>query len=411
MSAPENPTRPRGEPHPARFACHPPHEGEGFRRFARFRASLGRLYAVFVKELIQLRRDRLTFATMIMIPVMQLILFGFAINSDPKHLPTAVLDNDHSAYSRLFITALKATDYFDIDYSLSGPGQIDPLILSGKVNFIVEIPQNFARDLARGENPAVLVVADAADPTAVNGAAIALTGMAAQVFNRELLGPLQNLSAKAAPYEVRLQKRYNPAGETRLNIVPGLVGTILTLTMLIFTALSVTREIERNTMESLLAMPINPVEIMLGKILPYAMVGFFQMMLIASAARFIFNVPVVGNLGTFVLLTMLFIVANLSVGYTFSTIAKNQLQAMQMSFFFFLPSILLSGFMFPFRGMPDWAQDVGSILPLTHYLRIVRGVMLKGAGVADLAADAGALAAFTLAAMTVAVLRFRQTLD
>jgi ABC-2 type transport system permease protein len=235
--------------------------------------------------------------------------------------------------------------------------------------------------------------------------------MAAQVFSRALTGPLTSLASKPAPYEVRLQKRYNPAGETRLNIVPGLVGTILTLTMLIFTALSVTREIERGTMESLLAMPINPVEIMLGKILPYAAVGFFQMALIAGAARFIFAVPVVGSLGTFVALTMLFIVANLSVGYTFSTIAQNQLQAMQMSFFFFLPSILLSGFMFPFRGMPLWAQDVGSILPLTHYLRIVRGVMLKGASFSDLTSDTAALAAFTLAAMGIAVARFRQTLD
>ncbi|MCI4683996.1 ABC transporter permease [Rhodoblastus acidophilus] len=404
MNADVSPTRPPSGP-PT------PRKGEESSRIARFFVSLERLYAVFVKELIQLRRDRLTFATMIAIPVMQLVLFGFAINSDPKHLPTAVLDNDHSAFSRLFITALKATDYFAMDYSLSSPEQIDPLILSGKINFAVEIPQNFARDLARGENPAILVIADAADPTAVNGASMALTGMAAQVFTRELQGPLQRLASKPAPYEVRLQKRYNPAGETRLNIVPGLVGTILTLTMLIFTALSVTREVERGTMESLLAMPINPVEIMLGKIMPYAAVGFFQMALIAGAARFIFNVPVVGNLGTFVVLTMLFIVANLSVGYTFSTIAKNQLQAMQMSFFFFLPSILLSGFMFPFRGMPDWAQDIGSILPLTHYLRIVRGVMLKGAGFSDLAVDTAALGAFTLAAMTVAVLRFRQTLD
>jgi len=380
-------------------------------RLSRFRASMRRLAAVFIKETIQLRRDRLTFATMIMIPVMQLVLFGFAINSDPKHLPTAVLDNDHSAYSRLFIAALRATDYFDIRYTLAGPEEIDPKILSGAVNFVLEIPQDFARKMARGENPAILVIADGADPTAVNGAQMALNGMAAQVFSRELLGPQQSLSSKPAPFEVRLHKRYNPAGETRLNIVPGLVGTILTLTMLIFTALSVTREIERGTMESLLAMPINPVEIMLGKILPYAAVGFFQMALIGVAARFIFHVPIVGNLGTFVILSMLFIVANLSVGYTFSTIARNQLQAMQMSFFFFLPSILLSGFMFPFRGMPDWAQDVGSILPLTHYLRIVRGVMLKGAGFADLASDTAALAAFTLAAMAIAVARFRQTLD
>jgi ABC-2 type transport system permease protein len=374
-------------------------------------ASLSRLMAVFIKELIQLRRDRLTFATMIMIPVMQLLLFGFAINSDPKHLPTAVLDNDRSAFSRLFVTALRATDYFDIRFSLDGPDEIDAKILSGAVNFVIEIPPEFSRKLARGETPAILVIADGADPTAVNGAQMALNGMAAQVFTRELQGPLAHLAAKPQPYELRLHKRFNPAGETRFNIVPGLVGTILTLTMLIFTALSVTREIERGTMESLLAMPIRPVEIMLGKILPYAAVGFFQMALIAFAARFIFQVPVVGSLGTFVVLTMLFIVANLSVGYTFSTIARNQLQAMQMSFFFFLPSILLSGFMFPFRGMPLWAQDIGSILPLTHYLRIVRGVMLKGAGFADLASDTAALAAFTLAAMAIAVARFRQTLD
>ncbi len=378
---------------------------------SRLRAPLERLYAVFVKELIQLRRDRLTFATMLAIPVMQLILFGFAINSDPKHLPTALLDNDRSEFSRLYVASLRATDYFDIVSDLDGPQEIDAKILSGAVQFIVEIPQDFAKKLTRGENPAILLIADAADPTSVNGAAIALTGMANQVFTRLLTGPLQSLAAKTPPFEVRLQKRYNPAGETRFNIVPGLVGTILTLTMLIFTSLSVTREIERGTMESLLAMPINPVEIMLGKILPYATVGFFQMALIAGAARFIFFVPVVGDLFTFVGLTMLFIVANLSVGYTFSTIASNQLQAMQMSFFFFLPSILLSGFMFPFRGMPDWAQDVGSVLPLTHYLRIVRGVMLKGAGFADLAPDTAALAAFTLVAMTVAVARFRQTLD
>ena len=376
-----------------------------------FRASLERLAAVFIKELIQLRRDRLTFATMIMIPVMQLVLFGFAINSDPKHLPTALLDNDHSEFSRLFVASLRATDYFNIVDDLTGPEQIDGKILSGAVQFVVEIPQDFARKLTRGENPAILLIADAADPTSVNPAAIALSGMTSQVFTRLLTGPLQTLAAKNPPFEVRLQKRYNPAAETRFNIVPGLVGTILTLTMLIFTSLSVTREIERGTMESLLAMPINPVEIMLGKILPYATVGFFQMALIAAAARFIFLVPVVGDLSTFVILTMLFIVANLSVGYTFSTIAQNQLQAMQMSFFFFLPSILLSGFMFPFAGMPDWAQHVGSILPLTHYLRIVRGVMLKGAGFSDLAADTAALAAFTLAAMAIAVARFRQTLD
>jgi ABC-2 type transport system permease protein len=378
---------------------------------SRFFASLRRLSAVFIKETIQLRRDRLTFATMIMIPVMQLVLFGFAINSDPKHLPTAVLDNDHSSYSRLFITALRATDYFDIRYTLSGPEEIDPKILSGAVNFAIEIPQDFARKMARGENPAILVVADAADPTAVNGAQMALNGMAAQVFAHELLGPQQSLSSKAAPFEVRLQKRYNPAGETRLNIVPGLVGTILTLTMLIFTALSVTREIERGTMESLLSMPIKPVEIMFGKILPYVLVGFIQASLIVGIGVFLFGVPVRGSLIMLALLSTLFITTNLSIGYTFSTIVQNQLQAMQLSMMFFLPSILLSGFMFPFAGMPVWAQYIGEGLPLTHYLRIVRAIMLKGATLHNLEYDTIALFGLMLLAMTIAVTRFRRTLD
>ncbi len=386
-------------------------DSNGAARTQGFDIALKRMAAVFIKETIQLRRDRLTFATMIAIPVMQLLLFGFAINTDPKHLPTAVFDSDHSAYSRLFVTALRATDYFEIKAEISEESEVDRTILSNKAQFVVQIPQDFGRKLVRGENPGLLVIADAADPTATNGAVVALNGAAAQVFARELTGPLASLAPKPLPFDLRIQRRYNPAGESRLNIVPGLVGTILTLTMLIFTALSVTREIERGTMEQLLAMPIRPVEIMLGKILPYAVVGFLQMLLIAGAARVMFAVPIVGNLALFVLLTMLFIVANLSVGYTFSTIATNQLQAMQMSFFFFLPSILLSGFMFPYRGMPVWAQYFGELLPLTHYLRIVRGVMLKGAGFIDLSFDSGALLAFTLVAMGVAVARFRQTLD
>jgi ABC-2 type transport system permease protein len=263
----------------------------------------------------------------------------------------------------------------------------------------------------RGERPALLVIADATDPTATGGAVAALEGLSSRVFTRDLLGPASSLAPRPAPYELRIHRRYNPTGEMRLNIVPGLMGTILTLTMLIFTALSVTREIERGTMEALLAMPIRPVEIMLGKIAPYVVVGGLQMTLILGAAHLLFDVPVVGSLTLLIALTLLFIVANLSVGYTFSTIATNQLQAMQMAFFFFLPSMLLSGFMFPFRGMPVWAQYVGEVLPLTHYLRLVRGVMLKGATLSDLQPDLLALAAFTLAAMGIAVARFRQTLD
>ncbi|KLK90454.1 mannose-1-phosphate guanyltransferase [Microvirga vignae] len=381
------------------------------RRTQGLRASMGRIYATFIKELLQLRRDRITFATMIVIPLFQLFLFGYAINTDPKHLPTAVLIQDESAFARSFLAAMRVSEYFDIRTSATTEAELDHLILSGRVQFGVQIPAHFGRDLIRGERPSVLVIADASDPVATGGAVSALQGLSSSVFSRELTGPVADLAPKALPYELRIHRRYNPTGETRLNIVPGLMGTILTLTMLIFTALSVTREVERGTMESLLAMPIRPVEIMLGKIAPYLAIGGLQAGLILGAAKLLFGVPIIGSLVLLVALTLLFILANLSVGYTFSTIATSQLQAMQMSFFFFLPNILLSGFMFPFRGMPGWAQAIGEILPLTHYLRIVRGIMLKGAGFVDLQADVLALAAFTLAAMTVAVLRFRQTLD
>ncbi len=373
--------------------------------------ALRRIYATFVKELIQLRRDRITFATMIFIPVFQLLLFGYAINTDPKHLPTAVLLQDDSAFTRSFLSAMRASDYFDVVRRAASEAELDSLLLSGTVQFGVQIPANFGRDVMRGDRPALLVVADATDPVATGGAVSALQGLTAHVFDRELVGPAARLKVGQQPFELRVHRRYNPTGETQLNIVPGLMGTILTLTMLIFTALSVTREIERGTMESLLAMPIRPVEIMLGKIAPYVLIGGIQMTLILTLAHFLFAVPVVGSLALLVALTLLFIVAMLSVGYTFSTVATTQLQAMQMSFFFFLPNILLSGFMFPFRGMPAWAQYVGEVLPLTHYLRIVRGIMLKGAAFADLNTDVLAMAAFTLFAMGVAVARFRQTLD
>jgi ABC-2 type transport system permease protein len=375
------------------------------------RASFARFWATFIKELIQLRRDRITFATMIFIPLVQLLLFGYAINTNPKHLPTAVLVQDDSAFARSFLAAMRASDYFAIVSAAVSEEELDRLLLSGSVQFAVQIPAHFGRDLVRGERPALLVMADATDPVAAAGAVAALEGLSSRVFARELVGPAASLAPRPGPYELRLHRRFNPTGETRFNIVPGLMGTILTLTMLIFTALSVTREIERGTMEHLLSMPIRPVEIMLGKIAPYLVVGALQMALILAAAVALFRVPVVGSLSLLAALTLLFILANLSVGYTFSTVATNQLQAMQMSFFFFLPSLLLSGFLFPFRGMPGWAQLLGEVLPLTHYLRIVRGTMLKGSTLLDLQADVLALGAFALAAMVVAVARFRQTLD
>jgi ABC-2 type transport system permease protein len=370
-----------------------------------------RFVAVFIKEVMQLSRDRLTFAMMVMIPLMQLLLFGYAINTDPKSLPTALVQLDDSPFARSFVSAMQATGYFDIRQNVRSEKELDDLFLAGKIQFAVQIPPNFGRDIMRGEKPSLLVMADASDPSASGNAIAALQQLPARVFQRDLQGAGTQLAAQEPAFEMRLHRRYNPAGETTFNIVPGLMGTILTLTMLLFTGLSVTREVERGTMETLLSLPIKPVEIMLGKIAPYVVVGAMQMTLILSAGFLLFGVPLTGSLALLLILTTLFIIANLAVGYTFSTLAKSQLQAMQMTFFFFLPSMLLSGFMFPFRGMPDWAQTIGEILPLTHYLRIVRGIMLKGAGFFDLTLEVAALAAFTLIAMTIAVFRFRQTLD
>jgi ABC-2 type transport system permease protein len=365
--------------------------------------------AVLVKEFLQLRRDRTTFAMMIMVPLIQLVLFGYAINANPRHLPTAVLAHDNGPQARAVLAALQATDYFDIVAAATSDAEIDRLIHSGEVMFVVEIPARFSRDVRRGLRPQLLVIADAADPTAAGSAIAALEGLAANALRHERATP--QTRPASTPFEVIVHRRYNPAQETNLNIVPGLIGTILTLTMVIFPALAVTREIERGTMENLLAMPIRPSEVMLGKIAPYVLVGAVQVALILGAARLLFGVPVEGSLALLLGLTMLFIVANLAIGYTFSTIARNQLQAMQMAVMFFLPSILLSGFLFPFLGMPRWAQWLGEALPLTHFLRIVRGIMLKSASFADLSHEVLALAVFTIAAMALAAARYRQTLD
>lgn len=370
-----------------------------------------RLYAMVVKEFIELRRDRATLAMIVTIPIMQLILFGFAINTNPRHLPTVILAQDTSRFARSIVATLKATSYFKIVHDAKSIEEVDYLIRSGKAMFAIEIPTSFGRDLRRGARPAILVIADATDPSATGNAVAALEAITTRAFARDLLGPSSALKARPAPFEIRVHKRYNPAGETRINIVPGLLGIILTMTMLIFTALAVTRETERGTLEGLLAMPLRPTEIMLGKIAPYIIAGFVQMSIILLTARYLFGVPVDGSLLLLLGLTMLFITANLSMGYTFSTISRTQLQAVQMSFMFFLPNILLSGFMFPFEGMPLWARYIGEVLPLTHYNRIVRGIMLKGAGISDLAPEALMLAIFTLAAMAIAVLRFRRTLD
>ncbi|MEZ5829341.1 MAG: ABC transporter permease [Hyphomicrobiales bacterium] len=372
---------------------------------------LRRMWAMMVKEFVQMRRDRMTFATMLIIPILQLTLFGYAINTDPKHLPTAVLVRDDGPLTRSVLEAMKNSDYFKFTKQVRDPAELDAMIRSGEVQFGVEIPASFERDVRRGDRPALLVIADATDPVATGTAISALQGLTDTALRRELRGPDQSIEARAPPFEITLQRRYNPEGLTQYNIVPGLLGVVLTMTMMMFTALAVTREIERGTMESLLAMPIKPVEIMIGKIAPFVLVGFVQMSIIIGAAHLMFGVPIMGKRCGCWSLSTLFAAANLAVGYTFSTIAENQLQAVQMTFFFFLPNILLSGFMFPFRGMPEWAQWIGEVLPLTHFIRIVRGIMLKGNGFADMQVDVLALVIFLVAAMGLALMRFRRTLD
>jgi len=366
-----------------------------------------RSFAMVIKEFIQLRRDHVSFAMIVLIPVMQLMLFGYAINTTPRNLPTAVLLQEDSDLARSILKALENTAYFHFTREVHDVAEFDNLLLSGKVLFGVEIPRGFERAVRRGDHPALLVAADATDPVAA-GSAMGALGMVVQTA---LEHDLFTGDPPSLPFEIRAHARYNPAASSRLNIVPGLVGTILTMTMLIFTALSVTREIERGTMESLLSMPIKPVEIMFGKIVPYVLVGFVQASLIVGIGVLLFGVPVRGSLIMLALLSTLFITTNLSIGYTFSTIVQNQLQAMQLSMMFFLPSILLSGFMFPFAGMPVWAQYIGEGLPLTHYLRIVRAIMLKGATLHNLEYDTIALFGLMLLAMTIAVTRFRRTLD
>jgi len=370
-----------------------------------------RFVAVLAKEFVQMRRDRVTFAMMVGIPIMQLILFGFAINSDPKNLPTAVLDADPSVFSRSFIRAMENSGYFRVTRVVKTDVEGGRLLETGQVQFLVTVPQDFSRKLQRGERPVLLVEADASDPAATSNALTALINLNQTALDYDLRGVLATLKGGPPPFELRVQPRYNPERVTQYNIVPGLIGVVLTMTMVIMTSLSVTRERERGTMENLLATPVTPVEVMAGKILPFIIVGYIQVTIILAAARFLFDVPMVGSLTLLSAASVLFIAANLAVGFTFSTVAGNQLQAMQMAVFFFLPSILLSGFMFPFRGMPVWAQWLGEVLPLTHFLRIVRGILLKGNEAAEIVPELWPIAAFLLGAAAIALLRYRTTLD
>jgi ABC-2 type transport system permease protein len=373
--------------------------------------SLSRFWAIVVKEFIQMRRDRVTFGMMIGIPLIQLILFGFAINADPKHLPTAVLMADYGPQGRTLLQAIKNSDYFEFVRQVASEQEAEEVLARGDVQFVVNIPQNFSRDVLRGDRPAILVEADATDPAATSNAIGALRTLITTVLQQDLKGPLAYLAGGADPIDLRIHARYNPEAITQYNIVPGLMGVVLTMTMVMITGLAITRERERGTMENLLSMPTRPFEVMIGKVLPYILVGYIQVVLILLAARLLFHVPVYGNVLLLFLAALLFITANLAMGITFSTLAQNQLQAVQLSFFFFLPSLLLSGFMFPFRGMPQWAQTIGEVLPLTHFLRIVRGIMLKGNGLEEIALQLWQIALFAVVALAIGVKRYRQTLD
>ncbi len=372
--------------------------------------SWGRIVAVLRKELVQLRRDRLTFAMLIGVPIMQLVLFGYAINGDPRQLPTAVVAHDNGPLVRSIVRAAENTGYFRISEVIGEP-EAERLVAEGRVQFVLVFPADFSTRLLRGEKPAMAVYADATDPAATGGAVAALLALPQLALVHDLVGPLAPLRAGAAPFELRVHRRYNPEGLSAYNVVPGLMGVILTMTLVMMTSMAMTRERERGTLENLLATPVRPLEMMLGKILPYVLIGYVQVLIVFAAARLLFEVPMEGSHALLTAAVLLFITATLTVGFTFSTIARSQMQSMQMTMFYFLPNILLSGFMFPFRGMPQWAQAIGEVLPLTHFLRIVRAVMLKGAVPADIAAEAAAIGAFTLVAAGVALLRYRQTLD
>lgn len=375
------------------------------------RFSFARLWAMVVKESIQLRRDRFTFAMIFGIPIFQLLLFGFVINSDPKHLPAAVVMADDGPAGRSLLAGFRNSGYYDFTEVAESEAEAAEWMARGRVQFVVNIPADFSRDLLRGRRPVLLIEADASDPTATHGALAAVSGIVQTWMDEELKGPLAGLAVRPPPVETRIHALYNPEAVTQYNIVPGLMGVVLTMTLVMITGLAITRERERGTMENLLAMPLRPAEVLIGKITLYIIIGYVQIGLILLAARFVFGVPVHGNLLVLLLASLCFIAANLAMGITFSTVARNQLQAMQMTLFVFLPSILLSGFMFPFRGMPRWAQWAGEVLPITHFIRVARGVMLKGIGLPELANEILAIAAFAAVVMAIGIKRYRQTLD
>ena len=382
------------------------------------RFSLVRWWSVVLKEFLQLRRDRVTFAMMIGIPIMQLFLFGFAINADPKHLLTGVIAADQSEFTRSFLASMRNSDYFDLATTLPDETAGREALAKGQLQFVVTIPPDFTRKLVRGEKPSLLVEADATDPAATGLAVASLSQLVQGVVSKDMKGALSPLAggaggsaSTAPPFDVRIHKLYNPEGITQYNIIPGLMGTILTMTMVMMTGLAMTRERERGTMENLLATPVHPLEVMTGKIVPYIFIGLVQVTIILLMAFFVFQVPFVGSVWMVYVSALLFIVASLTVGITLSSLAQNQLQATQLTFFYFLPNILLSGFMFPFVGMPKWAQVIGNLLPMTYFNRLTRGILLKGNGWFELWPSIWPLMVVTVVVLGVALRFYRKTLD
>ncbi|HEY0445965.1 MAG TPA: ABC transporter permease [Allosphingosinicella sp.] len=373
--------------------------------------SLDRMMAVLIKEFIQLTRDRVTYAMILAVPVLQMLLFGYAVNGDPRHLPTALLVQENSAFARSVVTSIANTSYFHITHQARTPAELDRLVRTGEVQFAITIPGDFTRRVLRSDKAQILIEADATDPTATGSALAALAQLPREALRHELTGAAARPAGPAQPFEVVVHRRYNPENVTSYNIVPGLLGIVLTLTLVMQTAIGVTREQERGTMESLLATPVQPLEVMIGKLAPFVIVGVLQTAVILLVAKLLFDVPMSGGWLGFSLGVLLFIIGSLGLGFLISTLTRTQLQAMQLSVFYLLPSILLSGFLFPFRGMPEWAQALGSIIPVTHFLRVVRGALLKGQDLADMMPSLLALAVFVCAVAALALARYRTTLD
>jgi len=378
---------------------------------ARANRPLSRLLAVFFKEFVQMRRDRITFAMMIMLPVMQTLLLGYAINTDPRHMPLVVELRDDGPFVRDIVSGLVNSTYFKIKATTKNPAEADAMLRSGEANFLLVVPDHFEEKLVRGERPELLFAADASDPVAAGGPVGAVTAIVQTALAHDLSGPLAKLAPTLAPYNLVIHRQYNPAGITAYNIVPGLLGIILTMTLVMITAIAITREAERGTLETLLSTPVKPYEVMIGKTVPYILVAIVQISLVLLAARLLFHVPFTGSAFALCLGFLLFVCTNLLLGFLISTAVRTQMQAMQMTFMIFLPSMLLSGFLFPFAAMPVWAQAIGECVPITHFIRIVRKVMLKGAGLADITGDLWPLVVILFVIATLALIRYRRTLD